>query len=552
MGKITNLTEMSAAEVAALDVVNIVDVSAGVAGSKKITAGAIAQALELIKPQSIYLEHSGTKAVYSTIALAIAAAVSGDKIYLPAGTFNEKITVPSGVSLIGTDPVTTIISRNFTAGEDTADHTFFALKVASGGYAEGIQAVLTDTGLLLSNNYIQQAIYCNGGELKNCIGKSAICEGIYANGASVINYCYGESTNPNYGRMGIGFRIAGTTVCCDSEAYSTNDAAMMTEGYAKAFRCNAENGNVAPTISNPTLAFECYDNSEIHFCYGKNNNTDSNNASLGIALMDSAIAYHCDAFCASYGVAFKISETSKAFHCTGKSTSYIGITVTDTAYAYKCDAVTLGVSQTALYVGISAIAVMCTGRSEGSGLDAIGIVLAEATQAIKCSAYSSTGYGMTIAGTAVATDCYIENAGTLDALVMSGSGVAIGCSVYSASRDAVVMSGTTKFLNGRARALVKNALVTSGAGAKIISGTFETLWNSASSKAIAIGTDNDSNGTRILDAVMYVLHASGKCIAANSAVNIRLTRGVANRALDSNVTITTDGASANIIVDTTM
>lgn len=56
---------------------------------------------------------------YLTISAAILAATAGDAIYVQPGTYNETLTHVNGVSVIGTDPVNCVLSRNVSVSETT-------------------------------------------------------------------------------------------------------------------------------------------------------------------------------------------------------------------------------------------------------------------------------------------------------------------------------------------------------------------------------------------------------------------------------------------------
>lgn len=69
---------------------------------------------------TVLLSHGdGTPAVeYATITLALAAASSGDTIYLPPGTFTEDITIPDGVIVRGSEMNSSIIAGQVTFAGD--------------------------------------------------------------------------------------------------------------------------------------------------------------------------------------------------------------------------------------------------------------------------------------------------------------------------------------------------------------------------------------------------------------------------------------------------
>lgn len=58
---------------------------------------------------------TGSVTSYATITAALSAAISGDSILIGPGTYNENITIPDGVRVIGTTPAQDII----IAGADT-------------------------------------------------------------------------------------------------------------------------------------------------------------------------------------------------------------------------------------------------------------------------------------------------------------------------------------------------------------------------------------------------------------------------------------------------
>lgn len=79
-------------------------------------AGGVPVSVDSGKPfEGIKLFSSGAVTTYSTIAAALAAAISGDIVYVGPGTYTESITIPDGVRILGFPAAQQVV----IAGADT-------------------------------------------------------------------------------------------------------------------------------------------------------------------------------------------------------------------------------------------------------------------------------------------------------------------------------------------------------------------------------------------------------------------------------------------------
>lgn len=79
----------------------------------------------------------GENCEYETITEGLAAASSGDIVFVMPGDYAEEITVPSGVSLRGLDPLRTTVVGIHTADE-AADYSAHGCILAGNNHVEGI------------------------------------------------------------------------------------------------------------------------------------------------------------------------------------------------------------------------------------------------------------------------------------------------------------------------------------------------------------------------------------------------------------------------------
>lgn len=97
---------------------------------------------------------------YTTISQALAAAQSGETVFVAAGTYHELLTVPDGVKLVGSNPTTTIIDGSSTNNTPVVHlgngSTLTGFTVQHSGTTFWDAAVWADQGpVTVTNNRIQ-------------------------------------------------------------------------------------------------------------------------------------------------------------------------------------------------------------------------------------------------------------------------------------------------------------------------------------------------------------------------------------------------------------
>ncbi len=83
----------------------------------------------------VLLNHLGTITVYDAdvtgLTAALAAAASGDQVWIPGGTYADNFTVPAGVSVMGATRNGTVITGKVTLGGAASIESLSVIRTAS-------------------------------------------------------------------------------------------------------------------------------------------------------------------------------------------------------------------------------------------------------------------------------------------------------------------------------------------------------------------------------------------------------------------------------------